>query len=172
MAPLCPIGRTVIKRAGYDGAGEGVMEIFAFYYQPWVLFIWGACWGSFLNVVMYRFPLGKSVIHPGSACPYCAKEIAFYDNIPVLSWLILRGRCRQCKAPYSIRYPIYEAAFGLVTAIPVVIHPEDWRLGLLLGTLGLASIPMIVLLVRCGKAPVYLWLIALAVGAGYAALAI
>lgn len=143
------------------------MEILTFYYQPWILFIWGACWGSFLNVVMYRYPLGRSVIHPGSACPHCGSEIAFYDNLPVLSWFLLRGRCRQCKAPYSFKYPLFEAGFGLVSALPVIVHRDDWRLGLLLGTAGIALLPTTVLLFRHKKAPVYLWVTGVTACLGY-----
>jgi leader peptidase (prepilin peptidase)/N-methyltransferase len=73
----------------------------------------GACVGSFLNVVIYRLPREKSLVHPGSACPSCNTFIRFYDNIPLLSWLLLRGRCRNCKAPISIRYFIVE----LITAV-------------------------------------------------------
>jgi leader peptidase (prepilin peptidase)/N-methyltransferase len=78
----------------------------------------GLAIGSFLNVVIYRVPLGLSVVSPPSACPHCHQEIRTYDNIPVLSWLILRGRCRDCREPISIRYPLVEAScaalFGAV----------------------------------------------------------
>ncbi|MDO8383370.1 MAG: prepilin peptidase [Microbacterium sp.] len=80
----------------------------------------GALIGSFLNVVIHRVPAGQSVVHPPSACPGCGNRIRPYDNIPVASWLILRGRCRDCSAPISARYPLIEAgtalAFVLVTA--------------------------------------------------------
>lgn len=81
----------------------------------WFGFIaaFGACVGSFLNVVIYRLPREKSLVRPGSACPACDTPIRFYDNIPLLSWLLLRGRCRQCGAGISIRYFIIE----LLTAI-------------------------------------------------------
>jgi leader peptidase (prepilin peptidase)/N-methyltransferase len=58
--------------------------------------IWGALWGSFLNVVIWRLPRGQNLAHPPSRCPKCEKEIAWYDNVPVVSWLLLRGRCRGC----------------------------------------------------------------------------
>jgi leader peptidase (prepilin peptidase)/N-methyltransferase len=70
--------------------------------------------GSFLNVVIYRVPLGLSVVRPPSSCPSCNHHIAARDNIPVISWLLLRGRCRSCGAPVSSRYPLVEAATGLV----------------------------------------------------------
>ena len=71
-------------------------------------FVIGLAFGSFLNVCIYRLPRGRSVVSPGSACPGCEKPIAFYDNVPVLSWLILRGRCRRCQARISRRYMIVE----------------------------------------------------------------
>ncbi|MEO8528712.1 MAG: prepilin peptidase, partial [Pseudolysinimonas sp.] len=74
--------------------------------------------GSFLNVVVYRVPLGKSIVSPPSACGSCGHEVRAYDNIPLISWLVLRGKCRDCAAPISIRYPLVElagaVAFGLV----------------------------------------------------------
>ncbi len=72
------------------------------------IFFLGLAFGSFLNVCIYRLPLGLSVVTPRSACPKCKQGIALYDNLPVLSWLILRGRCRHCKAGISPRYLIIE----------------------------------------------------------------
>jgi leader peptidase (prepilin peptidase) / N-methyltransferase len=81
----------------------------------------GAILGSFLNVVIHRLPLGESLASPGSRCPSCGAPIAPYDNIPILSWLLLRGRCRHCGAPISPRYPAVElltaAAFAAVVAV-------------------------------------------------------
>jgi leader peptidase (prepilin peptidase)/N-methyltransferase len=68
--------------------------------------------GSFLNVVVYRVPAGMSISSPPSACPGCHAPIAAYDNVPVLSWLALKGRCRSCSSPISARYPIVELATG------------------------------------------------------------
>jgi leader peptidase (prepilin peptidase)/N-methyltransferase len=76
------------------------------------IFFLGLAFGSFLNVCIYRLPLGLSVVSPGSACPQCKRPIAFYDNLPVLSWLILRGRCRQCKTRISVRYLLIEVLTG------------------------------------------------------------
>src|SRR5256885_10401177 len=76
------------------------------------IFVLGLVFGSFLNVCIYRLPLGLSVIRPGSACPQCHESIPFYDNIPVLSWLILGGRCRRCKARISPRYLAVELLTG------------------------------------------------------------
>src|SRR5271163_1893187 len=72
------------------------------------IFVLGLCFGSFLNVCIYRLPLDLSVVAPGSACPRCKRPIAFYDNVPVISWLFLRGRCRHCKAGISPRYLFVE----------------------------------------------------------------
>ena len=76
------------------------------------IFVLGLAFGSFLNVCIYRLPRDLSVIHPRSACPQCERPIALYDNIPVLSWLILRGRCRNCRLPISPRYLIVELLTG------------------------------------------------------------
>ncbi|MBA2763249.1 MAG: prepilin peptidase [Thermoleophilaceae bacterium] len=73
----------------------------------------GAAIGSFLNVVIHRVPLEESIVSPGSRCPHCGHAVRSVDNIPVLSWLILRGRCRDCSSPISVRYPAVE----LLTAI-------------------------------------------------------
>ena len=72
--------------------------------------------GSFLNVVIYRLPRHKSIVRPGSACPSCGKPIKWYDNIPILSWLILLGRCRSCGVSISPVYPLVELAVGLLFA--------------------------------------------------------
>jgi leader peptidase (prepilin peptidase) / N-methyltransferase len=76
------------------------------------IFAFGLLFGSFLNVCIYRMPRGLSVVWPGSACPKCSAPIAFYDNIPVLSWLILRGRCRACRTRISVRYMLVELLTG------------------------------------------------------------
>src|SRR5690606_1115768 len=70
--------------------------------------------GSFLNVVIYRVPLGRSLVQPGSACPSCGKPVRPRDNVPVVSWVLLRGRCRDCQAPISVRYPLVELSTGLL----------------------------------------------------------
>lgn len=77
------------------------------------IFCFGLAFGSFLNVVIHRVPRSESIVWPGSACPKCNTPIHFYDNVPVLSWLILRGKCRTCKAPISPRYLFVE----LLTAV-------------------------------------------------------
>ena len=77
-------------------------------------FFFGACIGSFLNVCIYRIPAEESVVWPGSRCPRCHTAIAWYDNVPVLSWLLLRARCRSCHAYIAVRYPLVEAATGVL----------------------------------------------------------
>ncbi len=72
------------------------------------LFAFGACVGSFLNVVIYRLPIGMNLVHPPSRCPRCLHGIRLTDNVPILGWLFLRGRCRHCALPISFRYPLVE----------------------------------------------------------------
>ena len=81
----------------------------------------GLCLGSFLNVVAHRLPAGVSLASPGSACPGCGEPIRPYDNLPVISWLALRGRCRDCHADISVRYPLTEAATGALFATVVLV---------------------------------------------------
>lgn len=84
--------------------------------------------GSFLNVVIWRVPRGESVVSPPSACPGCGASIAPRDNIPVLSWLLLRGRCRSCGEPISGQYPIVEFATGLLFVATFLVLGLDWTL--------------------------------------------
>lgn len=76
-------------------------------------FAWGAIWGSFANVVVYRWPRELSLTHPPSRCPHCETPIRFYDNVPIVGWMWLRGKCRACKAPISPRYPFVEALYAV-----------------------------------------------------------
>jgi leader peptidase (prepilin peptidase)/N-methyltransferase len=95
----------------------------------WLAFIFafGCCVGSFLNVVVYRLPREESIITPPSACPACGRGIRFYDNIPLLSWLVLGGKCRYCKARISPRYFIIELLTGLVFTGLFILY---FRIGL------------------------------------------
>jgi leader peptidase (prepilin peptidase)/N-methyltransferase len=92
-----------------------------------MLGVFGAAIGSFLNVVAYRVPRRESLVFPRSRCSGCQAEIAPYDNIPVVSWLVLRGRCRRCGVHISIRYPLIEAltaALFVVVGLHVGAEPE------------------------------------------------
>ncbi|MFO0583143.1 MAG: prepilin peptidase [Anaeromyxobacter sp.] len=82
----------------------------------------GATFGSFLNVVIARVPLGQSVVSPRSRCPRCGTPIAWYDNLPIVSWALLRARCRACRAPISVRYPLVEAAGAAAAAGALARH--------------------------------------------------
>lgn len=96
--------------------------------------------GSFLNVVVWRVPRQESVVSPPSACPRCGHRIRARDNVPVVSWLVLRGRCRDCGAPISARYPAVEAATGVLFAVLGLAVGPTWVLpaALYLGAVGVA----------------------------------
>jgi leader peptidase (prepilin peptidase)/N-methyltransferase len=79
-------------------------------------FVFGSIYGSFLNVLVHRLPREESVVFPASHCPKCRKVVEWRDNIPVLSWFLLGGRCRHCRKPFSARYPAVEAAMGGLAA--------------------------------------------------------
>jgi len=84
--------------------------------------------GSFLNVIAYRVPAAMSVVRPPSRCPSCEAEIRARDNIPVLSWIVLRGHCRDCGAPISLRYPVVEAATGALFGASAAVIGLSWVL--------------------------------------------
>ena len=77
------------------------------------VFIFGLCIGSFLNVCIYRLPESKSIVQPRSMCPHCGALIRFYDNIPILSYILLKGKCRHCSASIAFRYPVVELISGV-----------------------------------------------------------
>jgi leader peptidase (prepilin peptidase)/N-methyltransferase len=89
--------------------------------MEWITLFLGFCFGtiigSFLNVCIHRLPQGKSIILPSSHCPHCKTPIRFYDNVPLVSFIILRGKCRACHAPISWRYPLVEFLMGLFSVI-------------------------------------------------------
>jgi len=87
--------------------------------------LFGAMLGSFLNVCVYRLPRNESVVRPRSRCPKCGTMVAWYDNVPVVSWLVLRGRCRRCAEPISIQYPLVELAVALIWASSVYVLGPD-----------------------------------------------
>jgi len=97
-----------------------------------VALLFGLIIGSFLNVVIYRLPRGESLSSPPSHCPGCDTPVKPYDNVPVLSWLLLRGRCRHCGEPISRRYPLVEALTGLLY-LAVVLAKWDDALDIALG---------------------------------------
>lgn len=78
--------------------------------------VFGLILGSFLNVCIHRIPLGKSIVYPPSSCPGCHSAIRFYDNIPLVSYIVLLGRCRSCRSRISLRYPVVELTTGLLSA--------------------------------------------------------
>ncbi|HEV2813566.1 MAG TPA: prepilin peptidase [Solirubrobacteraceae bacterium] len=99
--------------------------------------LFGLVVGSFLNVVTHRLPRGASLVKPRSACPGCGVPVRPYDNVPVLSWLLLRGRCRDCRTPISARYPLVEAGTAALWLAVVAVHHADTTqlvLGLVLVT--------------------------------------
>ena len=81
-----------------------------------IIGVFGLLIGSFLNVVVYRVPAKRSIVSPPSACPHCGAPIRWADNIPVVSWIVLRGKCRDCGAPISVRYPLVELGTGVFFA--------------------------------------------------------
>lgn len=83
------------------------------YLTEFFVFIFGICIGSFLNVCIYRLPESKSIVHPRSMCPSCGTLIASYDNLPIFSYMALRGKCRHCAARISLRYPAIEFISGI-----------------------------------------------------------
>jgi leader peptidase (prepilin peptidase)/N-methyltransferase len=90
--------------------------------------LFGAAAGSFLNVVVWRLPRGGSIVSPPSHCPACGTRVRARDNVPIVSWLLLRGRCRTCEEPISIRYPVIEAITALVFAGIVLTRGLHWNL--------------------------------------------
>ena len=87
----------------------------------------GACVGSFLNVCVYRWPEGQSVVSPPSRCPACGTRIRWRDNIPVLGWILLRGRCRECGARISVQYPLIELVTASLWVAAAARHGLSWQ---------------------------------------------
>lgn len=93
-----------------------------------VLFFFGACFGSFANVVIYRMPKDESIVRPRSHCQQCKKNVAWYDNIPMLSWLLLRGKCRHCGVSFSFRYFFVELLTATLFALSFYFLGFSWTL--------------------------------------------
>jgi len=87
-----------------------------------IVTLFGLCIGSFLNVCAYRIPLGKSIVRPGSRCTSCGRMLSWFDNLPVLSWVVLGGRCRTCKQPVSWQYPLVEIVTSLVFVVTYLTY--------------------------------------------------
>ena len=133
------------------------------------IFAFGCCVGSFLNVVIYRLPRDRSLIKPPSACPACGKHIRFYDNIPLISWLLLGAKCRYCKVPISPRYFVIELLTGLVfTGLFFLYFRTDLRAGIGLFLQGgwfiyLVSIILLAALIAASAIDLELWVIPVSV---------
>jgi leader peptidase (prepilin peptidase)/N-methyltransferase len=113
----------------------------------------GLAIGSFLNVVIHRVPAGTSLLRPASACPACGHAIRWYDNIPVISWIVLRGRCRDCGEPISVRYPLVEAGTAVAfVLVALCLAPGGWLAPVASGTAGVLAQFLVLL--------AYLWLAA------------
>lgn len=93
----------------------------------WYAFALGLCVGSFLNVCIYRLPTESSIVRPPSSCPRCGTRIRWYDNLPVISWILLRGRCRNCKTSISVRYPVVELLTGGFAMVLWTRFGLDWQ---------------------------------------------
>jgi len=104
---------------------------------PWLAALLGACVGSFLNVVAWRLPRQESLLHPGSHCPRCGTPLAWFENLPVLGWLWLRGRCRHCGAAIAPRYPLVELLTAGLWVAALAARP---------GTMGAEPQPMLLVL--------------------------
>lgn len=116
-----------------------MLDIYAIY-----MFSLGLVWGSFANVVIYRLPLKKSVIKPRSFCPQCKNNVAWYDNIPVLSWVFLKGACRHCQQKIAIRYPFVELLMAvLFTSVYMKFGLQWYLLEVTILTFGLVVISFI-----------------------------
>ncbi|MSQ85152.1 MAG: prepilin peptidase [Myxococcales bacterium] len=129
-----------------------------------LLMLWGALWGSFLNVVVYRVPAGLSIVRPRSRCPACLTPIASWHNIPVVSWVWLRGACASCTAPISVRYPAVEATaavLALAVAMPWLASTWggdslQWRpLVALVGEQGFVFVWLAIALIDADRFEVY-----------------
>jgi len=117
-----------------------------------LIFVIGAALGSFLNVVIYRIPQGKSIVLPASHCPRCQRPIKAYENIPILSYIFLRGRCAGCKERISLQYPLVEATMGLLAALLLAYYGWRWEL-LLYGSMAAVLLALSVIDIQTCRLP-------------------
>src|SRR2546423_1292484 len=110
ILPLSSFTRTRARRPCYSETHRLLAHLVYIVF----FFALGACIGSFLNVVVWRLPRGESLVSPPSRCPHCGHKLAWRDNLPVIGWIMLRGKCRYCGSPISPRYPIIEAITALL----------------------------------------------------------
>ena len=113
--------------------------------QGLVVALFGACVGSFTNVVAWRLPRQESVVVPGSHCPRCGHAVRWHDNLPIFGWLLLLGRCRDCRSPISVRYPVVEALSAGLWLSAAYVQPSGGG-GLPPAVLPWAGLPLIALL--------------------------
>ena len=106
--------------------------------------VFGLLIGSFLNVVAWRVPRAESIVTPGSRCPACGADIRPIDNVPVVSWLFLRGRCRDCGAGISVRYPLVELATGIVFGLVAAAVGWSWLLPIALVVAAVAVVAVVI----------------------------
>jgi len=104
------------------------------------LFVIGCCIGSFINVVIHRLPLNKSIVYPNSSCPICKAKIKWFDNVPILSWFLLKGKCRSCKTKIAFSYPIIELCTAILLCLnlyaqPTIYSQQPIYITLLLGSI-------------------------------------
>jgi leader peptidase (prepilin peptidase)/N-methyltransferase len=109
-----------------------------------LLFVFGLAIGSFMTVVAARVPAGESVVRPRSKCPHCGTEIQNRDNIPVLGWLLLRGRCRSCGERIPVRYPVLELSTALLIVVPFVVYDDVWVAVAVAGLLALMPVVSVI----------------------------
>jgi leader peptidase (prepilin peptidase)/N-methyltransferase len=113
--------------------------------QGLVLALFGACVGSFTNVVAWRLPRQESVVVPSSHCPRCGHAVRWHDNLPVVGWLLLLGRCRDCRSPITVRYPVVEALSAGLWLSAAYVQPSGGG-DLPIAVLPWAGLPLIALL--------------------------
>jgi leader peptidase (prepilin peptidase)/N-methyltransferase len=136
----------------------GVTDPFRAFLIVWVAFV-GACVGSFLNVVIARVPAGESVVSPGSRCPSCRTPIRWYDNLPVASWLVLRGRCRRCGARISPRYLGVELLGAAIALAAFLRHVPEGQPTLRQGAAAGAELAFVATLVALAFIDLGTWLL-------------